>query len=284
MFTNSNSRIINRFSMNRNQFKYIVIVLMLVDHIGYFLPPTSTAFYAINFISRLTAPTMALFIAEGYFYTRNVNKYMKRMFIFAIISYIPYSLCFTGQLIPIQLFGGSTVPQFFDPNGMLEVYAHVYLPFIDSTLVILQSSVILTLLLGLFSIYLWDKMDIPKYAKVILTGIIIWVSAFADWQFYLVLMCLIFYFLKNNPKKMWIAYSIVALMYTFTVTIFANPFDIKFTWNFVIFGFGTFLIPFFFQLYNGKPGTKSAFNKWFFYIFYPGHLLILGLIRLALHL
>ncbi|MCQ2972519.1 MAG: conjugal transfer protein TraX [archaeon] len=38
------------------------------------------------------------------------------------------------------------------------------------------------------------------------------------------------------------------------------------------------------MLYNGESGKKSAFNKWFFYIFYPGHLLIIGLIRLALHI
>lgn len=120
---------------------------------------------------------------------------------------------------------------------------------------------IFTLFLGLFSIYLWDKVNIPKFAKIIITGFIFWLSAFADWQFYLISMCLIFYFLKNNPKKMWIAYSIVDLMYTFTVTLFANPFDIRFTWNFVLFGFGAFLIPFFFKFYNGEPGKKSSFNK-----------------------
>jgi hypothetical protein len=32
-------------------------------------------------------------------------------------------------------------------------------------------------------------------------------------------------------------------------------------------------------LYNGKGGKKNAFNKWFFYIFYPAHLLILGIIK-----
>ena len=33
-------------------------------------------------------------------------------------------------------------------------------------------------------------------------------------------------------------------------------------------------------LYNGKPGKQNAFNKWFFYIIYPAHLFLIGLILL----
>lgn len=33
-------------------------------------------------------------------------------------------------------------------------------------------------------------------------------------------------------------------------------------------------------LYNGQPGKKSPFNKWFFYIVYPAHLFLFGLILL----
>ena len=50
MLKNVNLEDKNIFSMNRNQLKYIVIVLMLIDHIGFFLPSTSTIFYVIGFI------------------------------------------------------------------------------------------------------------------------------------------------------------------------------------------------------------------------------------------
>ena len=36
-------------------------------------------------------------------------------------------------------------------------------------------------------------------------------------------------------------------------------------------------------LYNGKLSEKHrTFSKWFFYIFYPAHLLILGILRIAI--
>ena len=273
----------NKCSLNRNHLKYFVIILMLMDHLIIFIPLTSPLATVVSFFSRLTAPTMALFIAEGYFYTRNLNKYMKRLFIFAIISYIPYCFYRTGVLMPIQLFSGNIIPQFPVPNGVILTESYTFLSSFNLTLVIHETSVIFTLFLGLVSIYLWDKVNIPKYVKVILTGIILWLSAFANWQYYLILLCLIFYFLKGNPKKMWITYTIVAFLYIFSVSIFANPLHIAFTWEFFPWKFGVFLVPFFFSLYNGESGKKSAFNKWFFYIFYPLHLLIIGLLEVALH-
>ncbi|MBO4407961.1 MAG: hypothetical protein J5786_01650 [Clostridiales bacterium] len=38
-------------------------------------------------------------------------------------------------------------------------------------------------------------------------------------------------------------------------------------------------IPFIMFCYNGKGGSKSSFNKWFFYIYFPAHMLILALIK-----
>lgn len=75
-------------SLNRNQLKYIVIIAMLIDHIAWaFVPTASLLGQIMHFIGRLTAPTMAFFVAEGYHYTRNFKKYALRMAVFAAVSW-----------------------------------------------------------------------------------------------------------------------------------------------------------------------------------------------------
>lgn len=266
--------------LNRNYLKYIVIIFMALDHFVSLLPESHPLFFPIQFISRLTAPTMALFIAEGYKHTSNLKKYFERLGIFAVISYIPYVLARTGELLPVQVFTGNIIPTFSSPNGGIFMEPYFYLSLIKSTVVIQQTSVIFTLLLGLFAIYLWDKVELSKYLKAIITVFILWLAAFGNWSYYIILFCLIFYFLKDNLKVMWTAFTVVSLLYIFSIRLFLNPFHLALTWSFVPFGLGLLIVPFFLTLYNGKPGNKSKFNKWFFYIFYPGHLLILGILRI----
>ena len=43
-------------------------------------------------IGRLAFPIFAFMIVEGYFKTSNLKRYVGRLFIFAIISEIPYNL------------------------------------------------------------------------------------------------------------------------------------------------------------------------------------------------
>jgi hypothetical protein len=60
---------------------------MLVDHIGLLFFPEHIIF---RIIGRVSFPLFAFLIAEGFTKTSNVNKYLKRLSIFAVISQIPY--------------------------------------------------------------------------------------------------------------------------------------------------------------------------------------------------
>ena len=59
--------------MNATRLKVIGIVLMTIDHIGYFLFPQMTV---LRIIGRLAYPIFAYMIAEGCRYTRNKVRYL----------------------------------------------------------------------------------------------------------------------------------------------------------------------------------------------------------------
>ncbi len=81
------------FRLSGNSLKAIAIIFMILDHfvIGFLDHNTALAFI-LRIPGRLAAPIMCYFIAEGYHYTADFNKYLKRLLIMAIISHFPYVL------------------------------------------------------------------------------------------------------------------------------------------------------------------------------------------------
>lgn len=77
--------------MSRLQLKLLAIITMLIDHIGAILFPKITL---LRIIGRISFPLFCFFISEGLIYTSNVKGYLKRLFIFALISEVPYDLAF----------------------------------------------------------------------------------------------------------------------------------------------------------------------------------------------
>lgn len=65
--------------LNSNHLKIIAIIAMTIDHAtDLFYPafPAQPLPIALHILGRLTAPIMWFFVAEGYYYTRNVlNKF-----------------------------------------------------------------------------------------------------------------------------------------------------------------------------------------------------------------
>lgn len=232
--------------LNRNQLKYLVIAAMLIDHIAWaFVPTASLLGQVMHFIGRLTGPTMAYFVAEGYHYTRNVKKYALRLGIFALLSWIPF-VYFEYGTLPIVIQEGS-------------VQVRPYF------------GVLYTLLLGLLAIWLWDKGKCSKPVKIL--GIIglCALSIVGDWAIFDVLWCLFLYIFRENTKGKWIAFCCVGFFVCSPMLIFG--------WT-QLFQIGIFLVPLLIQFcYNGEGGSKKTVHKWFFYVFYPAHLLVLGLLK-----
>ncbi len=227
-----------KLSLNRNQLKYIAILAMLIDHVAWCITSTTTPLgFVMHVIGRLTGPIMAFMLAEGYLHTRSIKKYGIRLFVFTLISWVPYSL-FEARTWPAPTFG-----------------------------------VIYTLFLGLIALWVWDKTNLKVAWKVVIIVLLCAISIFGDWPIFDILWPLFFVIYRDDPKKKWTAFTIIAisevLLIQLTVISSYHPFA-------QVFQIGVFLVIPLLRAYNGKPGSLDPFHKWFFYVFYPLHLLILA--------
>lgn len=229
----------DRFRLNRNQIKYIIVFAMVLDHLANIYFPLTTIYGQIfHFIGRMVGPIMAYFIVEGYIHTSNLTRYVIRMGIFALVSWVPFSLYETGCVFTLHL------------------------------------GVIYTLFLGLISIVVWDTRKIPYQAKPILLTALVVLSSIGDWRYFGVLIPMLLYIFRANKRDQLVVYYLLCLGATVTQWMSIGSVEMG------VYNIGIMMAPLLVQLlYNGQGGNKSAFNKWFFYVFYPSHLLVLAVIK-----
>ena len=234
--------------LNANQIKLIAIIAMTVDHLTWaFFPGTQAVWYifALHIIGRLTAPIMWFFIAEGCHYTRNIWKYAGRLFLFAFISHFAYNFAFGIPFLPFS--NGS----FFNQTGVMWSLAWAVV---------------------LVAIRRDDR--IPKWVKILAIPVICIITFPSDWSCIAVMCPFFLYQHRGNFKAQALDIVIWTLMYAAVYFIFLDQL-------YGILQLFTFLtIPILAQ-YNGERGKKIAGTKWGFYIYYPAHLVIVGVIRIA---
>ena len=103
--------------MDANTIKLIAIIAMTIDHVTWMIYPGYPKEFVpilLHIIGRLTCPIMCYFIAEGYHYTKNLNKYTVRLFLFAFISHFAYvfaSMDFVNWKSFIPFYYGSVLNQ-----------------------------------------------------------------------------------------------------------------------------------------------------------------------------
>ena len=77
------------FDLGRELLKWIAIITMTVDHVGVILYPEFTV---LRFIGRFSFPLFAYLLILGMESTRNIRNYFTRLFLFSIISQVPFFL------------------------------------------------------------------------------------------------------------------------------------------------------------------------------------------------
>ena len=225
------------YSLTANKLKVIAILAMFFDHfVATFVPHEELIGIILRTPGRIAAPIICYFIAEGYFYTSNRRKYIERLLIFAVVSHLPFNL----------LFG---------------------IAFFQAT------SIIWGLALGLIALTAIKSEKVHILLKPVILGLCCLLAITANWNYVSVLWIVGFGLFRGSFTKQMIVFSIIGFVFHLIPT-------------YINFGPGHDGYPHWYQvgiyaaipllaMYNGKLGKKSKIMGWFFYIFYPAHLLFI---------
>lgn len=237
-------------TLNRDAIKYIAMFTMLLNHIAHvFLARGTLAYELLEDIGYFTAPVMCFFLVEGYLHTRSKLKYGGRLFFFAILSQWPYLLAFRF--------------------GNLNMFFTLFCCFL--ILVVL------------------DKVD-NYLLQNFLCVLLILVTVISDWAVIAPLLTLLLAKNRDDKKRMWESYVGIALLFAVLNApnyVIGKPGGLTvltvchaFCSGLGILAAGAAVLVF----YNGQRAKRGqTFSKWFFYLFYPGHLFLLYLIKTSLH-
>lgn len=241
--------------LNSNSIKLIAVFAMTVDHIAWMLfPGYPTDFLPVimHIIGRITCPIMCYCVAEGFHYTKNINKYTLRMFLFALISHFAY---------------------IFASENYTDV--HSFIPFYNGG-ILNQTSVMWSLAFGLVMLRTAYSEKIKnKTLKVLLILLICVLALPSDWSCVASLFILSFGTNRNNLKMQSVWLIIYAAVYSLVYILAIDTVYGILQMSVVL------AIPIIYA-YNGERGKNIKFNKfmkWFFYIYYPLHLFIIGILN-----
>ena len=240
--------------LNSNQLKLIAIIAMTVDHIAWAMfdgYPSALLPLVMHIIGRLTCPIMCYFIAEGYHYTRNINKYTFRLFAFAFVSHFAY------------IFASN---DFVDFKSFIPFY---YGNFLN------QTSVMWSLAWGLVMLRIADSKRIKSIYKVLLVILICIITLSSDWSC-IAALCIMAIGTNRGDFRKQMSWMI------FYVALYSLVYFFAIDKAYGILQMGVVLSIPVIAMYNGKRGKNPKINKfmkWFFYIFYPVHLFVIGVIN-----
>ena len=234
--------------LNSNQIKLIAIIAMTVDHLTWAVFPGNQAVWyviALHIIGRLTAPIMWFFIAEGCRYTHDRGRYLCRLFLFAVISHFAYNFAFGIPFLPFK-------------NGIFN-----------------QTSVMWSLAWAAALVWICESERIPQWGKTLISVVVCLIAFPSDWSS-IAVMCPLFLYAHRGKFRLQ-AMDIVLWSFVYALVYFL--FIDKLYGALQMF---TFLSIPVLASYNGERGHWKGM-KWFFYVYYPAHLIVIGIIRLALH-
>ena len=246
----------SRFDISSAGLHILGMVLMLMDHTW---ATIATGHSWLTWAGRIAFPIFAFLTAEGYFRTKNFKGYLGRMFLFALLSEIPFNMMMSG--------------------------GRVFYP--------LHQNVLFTFIIALLIMRCIDKIrDKGKVSltmffsgALLLVGWLLGSFLFVDYYGAGVVTVLIFYFF--HERKWWaFLLQAICLYYVNTemlggLTVPVELFGQSFEFHQQLMALLA-LIPIW--LYRGRKGSESILFRFACYFFYPAHILLLvALMLLGVH-
>ena len=257
--------------------KIIAIVTMFIDHIGaiivqgelYSLPydySTMKIIFSLGItmrlIGRLAFPIFCYLLVEGFLHTKNIKKYAIRLFIFALISEVPFDFAFYKTFFAWQhqnvfftlfigilvMYGIDFIRNRFKENNQassLLSFATIVIGMVIAELIRCDYAA-LGILVMVFLYLFHHKKNLGSLIVCIIFIAYCTSPAIAMYK------QLEVYGYRTNNFYAFAYYMLTSVLQAFACLAF---------------------IPIHF--YNGKKGLSL---KYFFYAFYPVHLLLLGII------
>lgn len=158
--------------------KIIAVIATLIDHIGFVFFPSVEI---LRIIGRIAMPLFAFQVALGFRHTKNRNKYILRMLVFAIISQLPFML-------------------------LMSIHSNIF-----------KLNIGFTFLFALLILYSVEEIK-PFWEKIICLVPILFLAWWFNYDYYLYGVALIIIFYFTNTKKiftfpLWVIASSVYSLY-----------------------------------------------------------------------
>lgn len=250
--------------MTQFALKLIALLTMLLDHSAKILPVANLLSPVLGMetarmvqdsmmiIGRMAFPMFAWFIAEGCRKTSSMGKYALRLAVFALLSEVPFQLCF---------YGGAF--------ASLKLACH---------------NVMFTMLLAVLAVWasqILKQHSMPETVADLLpaaAAIALGWFLHTDYNAWGVALILGLYYMRDKKGQfLWMAAWITVFQLiwhgwngTTLIWITSSGSILLLYW------IGALLSVPMLMTYSGKRGTKC---KWLFYVFYPVHLLLLFFLR-----
>lgn len=236
-----------KLKLNREQLKLIAIISMVIDHVAWgFVDFYTPLGQFLHVCGRLTIPIMCFFIAEGFRKTSNLKKYIDRMVTFGFLAAIPFYVFFH------------------------EEYGY-------------RVNIIFDLLFGLLALTVMES-KLKKWQKVLGMTVLFGTSmVIGGWPIAPILFVLAFYYGRTfKEKAKWFIIIDVATVAFLVVAISLNSIyhfsHYEWVWWDKFYQLGFMLALPLLYCYDGEKG-KTFINRYFFYLFYPLHFIVLALIK-----